>query len=146
MTIANETYAPDLAKPTADRPRRIPVWAWLLVAFMLISFARVFTGSNELDSAGTLRETITAFIPIALAGLAGLWSERAGVVNIGIEGMMVLGTFGAGFAGYQWGPWAGVFFGAVCGLLGGLPVAADDLVGHDDAQHEHALGDGDDVV
>src|SRR6478672_2948864 len=31
-------------------------------------------------------------------------------------------------------------------LLGGLPVATDDLVGHDDAQHEHALGDGDDVV
>ena len=55
-----------------------------------------------------------------LAGLVGLWSERAGVVNIGIEGMMVLGTFGAAYAGYQWGPWAGVLFGIVCGLLGGL--------------------------
>ena len=42
------------------------------------------------------------------------------MVNIGIEGMMILGTFGAGYAGYQWGPWAGVFFGVVCGLLGGL--------------------------
>ena len=42
------------------------------------------------------------------------------MVNIGIEGMMILGTFGAGYAGYQWGPWAGVFFGIVCGLLGGL--------------------------
>ena len=30
------------------------------------------------------------------------------MVNIGIEGMMILGTFGAGYAGYQWGPWAGV--------------------------------------
>ena len=33
---------------------------------------------------------------------------------------MILGTFGAGWAGYQWGPWAGVFFGVVCGALGGL--------------------------
>ena len=58
--------------------------------------------------------------PLRWPGLSGLWSERAGVVNIGIEGMMILGTFGAGYAGYQWGPWAGVFFGIVCGLLGGL--------------------------
>jgi len=41
-------------------------------------------------------------------------------VNIGLEGMMILGTWGAGWAGYQWGPWAGVFFGVVCGALGGL--------------------------
>ena len=30
------------------------------------------------------------------------------MVNIGLEGMMILGTWGAGWAGYQWGPWAGV--------------------------------------
>ena len=55
-----------------------------------------------------------------MAGLGGLWSERAGVVNIGLEGMIILGTFGAGWAGYQWGPWAGVFVGVVFGALGGL--------------------------
>ena len=60
-------------------------------------------------------------VPIGLAALGGLFSERAGVVNIGLEGMMILGTWGAGFAGYQWG-WAaalvgGVLFGALGGLL-----------------------------
>ena len=47
-------------------------------------------------------------VPIGLAGLGGLWSERAGVVNIGLEGMMILGTWGAGFFGYHYGPWAGI--------------------------------------
>jgi general nucleoside transport system permease protein len=120
MTIANDALAPELGQlPMDRRRRRIPVWAWLLVAFALISFARVITGSNELDSAGTLREAITAFIPIALAGLAGLWSERAGVVNIGLEGMMILGTIGAGYFGTFYGPWQAVVAAMVFGAVGG---------------------------
>jgi len=96
---------------------------WLGVAaagIAVVSLVRIWTGATNLDSSGAIQAAITAAVPIALAGLSGLWSERAGVVNIGIEGMMILGTFGAGYAGYQWGPWAGVFFGIVCGLLGGL--------------------------
>ena len=96
---------------------------WLGIAaagIAVVSLVRIWTGATNLDSSGAIQAAITAAVPIALAGLSGLWSERAGVVNIGIEGMMILGTFGAGYAGYQWGPWAGVFFGIVCGLLGGL--------------------------
>lgn len=97
------------------------MWLGLVAAgIAVISAVRIWTGAQNLDSSGAIQAAITAAVPIALAGLSGLWSERAGVVNIGIEGMMVLGTFGAGYAGYQWGPWAGVFFGVVCGLLGGL--------------------------
>src|SRR5690606_40064831 len=51
---------------------------------------------------------LIAAVPIGLAGIGGLWSERAGVVNIGLEGMMILGTFGAGYFGYFYGPWQGV--------------------------------------
>jgi len=104
-------------------PRKLTPVAWLGVVaagIAVVSLVRIVTGANNLDSSGAIQAAITAAVPIALAGLSGLWSERAGVVNIGIEGMMVLGTFGAGYAGYQWGPWAGVFFGIVCGLLGGL--------------------------
>jgi len=110
--------------PRAYRaPRKLTAAAWLGVVaagIAVVSLVRIVTGANNLDSSGAIEAAITAAVPIALAGLSGLWSERAGVVNIGIEGMMVLGTFGAGYAGYQWGPWAGVFFGIVCGLLGGL--------------------------
>ena len=59
-------------------------------------------------------------LPILLAGLGGLWAERAGVINIGLEGMMILGTWGAAWAGYQWGPWAAVIGGTIFGALGGL--------------------------
>ncbi len=52
--------------------------------------------------------------------LGGLWAERAGMINIGLEGMMILGTWGAAWAGYQWGPWAAVVGGLVFGALGGL--------------------------
>ncbi|QNK83078.1 ABC transporter permease [Nakamurella sp. PAMC28650] len=92
------------------------VFAGLLV----ISLVRTVTGATNLDSVGAIQSAIIAAVPIAMAGLSGLWSERAGVVNIGLEGMMILGTFGAGWAGYQWGPWAGVGFGVICGVLGGL--------------------------
>ena len=118
MTVANEPLEQGLAEVRTPRGK-VPMWAWLVVAFALVSFARVITGSNELDSAGTLREAIAAFIPIALAGLAGLWSERAGVVNIGLEGMMILGTIGAGYFGTFYGPWQGVVAAMAFGAIGG---------------------------
>jgi len=121
MSVDSEVAVP---MPVSGRPRRtLTPTTWLgvvTIGLAVVSAVRVFTGADNLDSAGAIEAAIVAATPIALAGLSGLWSERAGVVNIGIEGMMILGTFGAGYAGYQWGPWAGVFFGAFCGLLGGL--------------------------
>jgi ABC-type uncharacterized transport system permease subunit len=128
MTVASEGLVPDLAVRRQRRARRVPVWAWLLAAFVLISFARVITGSNEVDSSGTLREAITAFIPIMLAGLGGLWAERAGVVNIGLEGMMILGTIGAGYFGFFYGPWQGLFAAILFGAAGGALHALATVV------------------
>jgi len=115
--------------PDPKRGRRrgtLPPWAWLVivtVGICLISGIRLISGASNLTSAGAIQAALTAAVPIAMAGLSGLWSERSGVVNIGIEGMMVLGTFGAGYAGYQWGPWAAVVFGMICGALGGALLA-----------------------
>ena len=117
LTVGAENVA------AAARRRRIPPLAYLGVAaavLAVVSAVRVGTGAQDLTSSGTVAAALTAAVPIALAGLGGLWSERAGVVNIGLEGQMVLGTWGAGFAGYQWGPWAGVALGLLLGALGGL--------------------------
>ena len=101
----------------------------LLFAFSLV---RTLTGQHELTTGGTFGAAITAAVPIGLAGLGGLWSERSGVVNIGLEGMMIMGTWGAGFAGPKWGVWAGVGFGIVLGAgLGLLHAVATVTFGVD---------------
>jgi len=92
----------------------------LSVILLLVSAARVISGAHDIDSTGALRAALVASIPIMLAGLGGLWSERAGVVNIGLEGMMMLGTLGAGYFGYHYGAVAGVLGAMAFGLVGGL--------------------------
>ena len=87
---------------------------------LLLSIVRVVTGADDLTSSGTFGAALSLAVPIGLAGLGGLWSERSGVANIGLEGMMILGTWGAGWAGYQWGPWTGVLVGTLMGAVGGL--------------------------
>ena len=95
---------------------------WILVGLMLLlSVVRIISGEQALTSSSTFATALLLAVPIGLAGLGGLFAERAGVVNIGLEGMMILGTWGAGWAGYQWG-WAGaiaggILFGAAGGLL-----------------------------
>src|SRR4051794_10966983 len=81
---------------------------------------RVISGEQDLTSSSTMRAALLLAVPIGLCALGGLFSERAGVVNIGLEGMMALGTWGAGFAGYQWGWGAALAGGLLFGALGGL--------------------------
>jgi simple sugar transport system permease protein len=87
---------------------------------LLLTVVRHLSGASDLTAAGAISAALALAVPIAMAGLGGLWSERAGVVNIGLEGMMILGTWGAGWAGYQWGPWAGLVAAIIFGAVGGL--------------------------
>lgn len=103
--------------------RRIPFWVWplaLAAILVVLSAIRVITGKGDIASSGTLGAALAWAMPLALAGLGGLWAERAGVINIGLEGMMVLGTWGAAFGAIHGGPWMGVVGALVCGGLGGL--------------------------
>ncbi|KAA6214359.1 ABC transporter permease [Streptomyces albofaciens JCM 4342] len=89
-------------------------------AIVAVSVLRAVTGTNDLTSAGQFSAALAAATSIGLAGLGGLWAERAGVVNIGLEGMMMLGSFAAGWVGWQHGPWAAAAIGILGGALGGL--------------------------
>jgi general nucleoside transport system permease protein len=124
MTTMARTPEAVTPPPPAPRRRTLPPWARsalvVAVGMVILSVTATLTGQIQLTSRGTTQAAVLLLLPILLAGLGGLWSERAGVINIGLEGMMILGTWGAAWAGYQWGPWAAVIGGTVLGALGGL--------------------------
>jgi len=91
-----------------------------LVLLFLLSLTRVITGATDLTSSGTMGTTLRLAMPILLAGMAGLWAERVGVLNIGIEGMMILGTWFGAYGAWQFGPWIGLLLGIAGGAAGGL--------------------------
>jgi general nucleoside transport system permease protein len=90
------------------------------LVLIVLSLVRLSTGANELSSPGTFGAVLVLAMPIMLAGLGGLYSERTGIVNIGLEGMMILGTWFGAWAGWRYGPWWGVVIGTMGGGMGGL--------------------------
>jgi simple sugar transport system permease protein len=63
---------------------------------------------------------VTAGVPLLLAGLGEQISEKAGVLNIGIEGMMLFGAYTGFAAAYYSGSFE---LGFIAGGLGGIAVA-----------------------
>lgn len=60
--------------------------------------------------------TIRQAAPILITAIGGMFSEVAGVVNIGLEGMMLMGAFAAAVASYYTGSWViGIIAGAAMG-------------------------------
>jgi len=90
-----------------------------MLVFVLASI-RVITGASDLTSTGTASAALLLSVPIVLAALGGLFSERSGVVNIGLEGMMIMGAWAGGYIDSQHGPWAGLLAAVVFGSLGAL--------------------------
>lgn len=64
-----------------------------------------------------LDSTIRLSIPLLCAAMAGLWSERAGVVDIGLEGKMLIAAFASAVAAHVSGSaWAGLGAGIVAAV------------------------------
>jgi simple sugar transport system permease protein len=88
----------------------------LVTAFMVWSVAGTQSGLNLVSLLqGAL---FPAAIPLILGALAGVVGERAGVVNVAIEGQLLLGAFAAAVVGTVAGSmWAGLAAGIAAGVL-----------------------------
>jgi simple sugar transport system permease protein len=92
---------------------------------MLGAFGATRSGVTHLEvvvSWGALTAAMLRYAaPLTFAALGGLVSERSGVVNIALEGMMLMGAFFAAYGADKTGSWVG---GIVIGVLAGMALAA----------------------
>src|SRR5205807_4256487 len=62
--------------------------------------------------------TLVFMTPLLFASIGGMFSERSGVVNIGLEGMMLMGAFFGAWGADRTGSWVGgIFIGLISGAL-----------------------------
>jgi ABC-type uncharacterized transport system permease subunit len=118
---ATDTTALVAAQATEGRrldARRVLLFiGWFII---LISGVRWVTAAPDLTSSGTYGAALRLAVPILLAALGGIYAERTGVANIGLEGMMILGTWFGAWGGWQFGAWWGVVLGMTGGAAGAL--------------------------
>ncbi|MBS3793238.1 ABC transporter permease, partial [Candidatus Bipolaricaulota bacterium] len=73
---------------------------------------------------GTLSRALAFGTPLLLATLGEIYSERSGVLNLGVEGMMIIGAVSAFATAFITGnPWLGMLVAAVAGGLASLAHA-----------------------
>lgn len=100
---------------------------WAIV-LGLVAFAFVFAfltwvaAGQSMNLTGLLETTVQRSVPIAFGALSGVLCERAGVVNIAIEGMLLSGAFVSAVVTSAFdNPWLGMLSAVlVGGLLAGL--------------------------
>ncbi len=103
-------------------------WWAIILALVAIAFVTAFitwaAAGKSMSLVGLFSQTLQRSVPITFGALSGLMCERSGVVNIGIEGMLLTGAFtGAVVGSVAQNVWIGLGAAIVVGGLLGLLLA-----------------------
>lgn len=94
---------------------------WCSFASGLLIWAIGSTAKPELSLVSLLNGAVLLSIPMIFGSMGGLLCERSGIVNIAIEGQLLLGAFSAVIVGSTTdSPWAGL----IAAMVGGMLVSA----------------------
>ena len=112
-------------------PRREQSSSWLIKNKWLVLIGVIVVGSiafayatNDVVTTAVLASTLRQSTPLILGALCGLIGERSGVVNIGIEGQMLMSAFIAFLANVYLGNlWLATLIGALAGATMGALLA-----------------------
>jgi general nucleoside transport system permease protein len=103
---------------------RVTVVLGIVVVLFTIAFLTWAARDNSLNLVGLLQSTLLRAVPITFGALAGVLCERSGVVNIGIEGMLLSAAFtGSIVASAVHNLWIGMLGGAIIGGVLGWVLA-----------------------
>ncbi|MEP7026950.1 MAG: ABC transporter permease, partial [Actinomycetota bacterium] len=116
-----------LLRASADlsqRAKQLSIGAVLLF-FVICLLCWAYAGSAiPLNAVNLLQSTLNLSIPLVLGALAGCMCERSGVINIVIEGQLLVGAFAGAVVASAFGAlWLGLITGALAGGLLGLVLA-----------------------
>jgi general nucleoside transport system permease protein len=127
---------------TATRGRRKLGWGAVVAGLLGIGLGILATRSGTGNLAAVFDATLIAqtfglATPLVFGAIAGMFSERSGVINIGLEGMMLMGAFWGVYGSDRGGTWfVGLLIGMASGGLLALVYAyfaihlrADQIVG-----------------
>jgi ABC-type uncharacterized transport system permease subunit len=127
---------------TATRGRRRLGWGAVASGLLGIGLGIAATRSgtenlNAVFDATLIAQTLGLTTPLLFGAIAGIFSERSGVVNIGLEGMMLMGAFWGIYGADKGGTWVvGLLVAAAVGGLLALVYAffaihlrSDQIVG-----------------
>jgi general nucleoside transport system permease protein len=127
---------------TVTRGRRRLGWGAVAAGVLGIALGILATRSgvgnlNAVFDPALIEQTFAFATPLVFGAMAGIFSERSGVVNIGLEGMMLMGAFWGVYGADKGGSWAvgivvGMGVGAILALVYAffaIHLRADQIVG-----------------